>query len=66
MANSKNVRNAEGDEAEKKEKNLNLASNVMAGISTGTSGASIVLGAISISKAKKDSDMAEECENILK
>ncbi|MBD5405390.1 hypothetical protein HDR59_02460 [bacterium] len=66
MANSKNVRNAEGDEAEKKEKNLNLASNIMAGISTGTSGASTVLSAISISKAKKDSEMAEECENILK
>ena len=66
MANSKNVRNAEGDEAEKKEKNLNLASNIMAGISTGTSAGGIVLGAVTLSKLAKNVDIAEKCEDALK
>ena len=66
MANSKNVRDAEGDEAEKKEKNLNLASNIMAGISTGTSAGGIVLGAVTLSKLAKNVDIAEKCEDALK
>ena len=66
FANSKKVREATGEDAAKKEKNLNLTSNIMAGITAGTSGTSTVLSAVSINKAKKDSDMAEKCEDALK
>ena len=61
MANGKDVRAAGG----KKEKNLNLASNILAGVTAGTSGTSTVLSAIQISKAKKDSEMADVCESAL-
>ena len=61
MANSKKVR--AGDK--KKEKSLNLASNILAGVTMGTSATSTTLSAVQISKAKKDSEMAEKCENIL-
>ena len=61
MANSKKVR--AGDK--KKEKNLNLASNILAGVTMGTSGTSTALSAVQINKAKKDSEMAEKCEAVL-
>ena len=64
MANNKN-RNVYSNEGRVKEKNLNLASNILAGVTIGTSGASTTLSAIQISKAKKDSDMAEKCEKAL-
>lgn len=61
MANTNKTR-AEGG---KKEKGLNLASNILAGVTAGTSGTSTTLSAIQIKKAKKDSDMAEKCEAAL-
>ena len=61
MANTNKTR-AEGG---KKEKGLNLASNILAGVTAGTSGTSTALSAIQIKKAKKDSDMAEKCEAAL-
>ncbi len=66
LANSKKVRNDNSVEGKKKEKGLNLASNILAGVATGTSGASTVLSATAIEKAKKDSVVAENCENALK
>ena len=48
-----------------KNKKLNTTSNVLAGVAIGTSATSTTLSAIQISKAKKDSDMAEKCENSL-
>ncbi|MBR4315805.1 MAG: hypothetical protein IKP65_02380 [Alphaproteobacteria bacterium] len=48
-----------------KAKKLDIASNIMAGVTTGTSGASTILSAQSISLAKKDSEMAQKCEEIL-
>ena len=66
MANSKKVRADKSEKGKKKEKGLNLASNILAGVTMGTSGTSTALSAVQISKAKKDSRMAEECEAVLK
>ncbi len=66
MANSKKVREDDSEKGRKKEKGLNLASNILAGVTMGTSATSTVLSATAISKAKKDSKMAEECEAVLK
>ena len=49
-----------------KAKKLNTASNILAGVAIGTSGTSTTLSALSIQKAKKDSEMATECEKVLK
>ena len=65
LANSKKVRNDDSEDGKKKEKNLNTASNILAGVTMGTSGASTALSAVQISKAKKDSEMAEKCESAL-
>ena len=58
----------EGDKKQggmSKEKKLNLASNILAGVTLGTSATSTTLSAVQISKAKKDSEMAEKCESAL-
>ena len=65
MANSKKVRADKSEKGRKKEKGLNLASNILAGVTIGTSGTSTALSAVQISKAKKDSEMAEKCEVVL-
>ncbi len=65
MANSNKTRSDRTEKGRKKEKNLNLASNILAGVTMGTSGTSTALSALQISKAKKDSEMAEKCENTL-
>ncbi len=65
MANSDNVRHDNSDEGKKKEKNLNLASNILAGVTIGTSGTSTALSVLQASKAKKDSEMAGKCEKAL-
>jgi hypothetical protein len=39
LANSKKVRGDDSDKGKIKEKNLNLVSNIMAGVTAGTSGA---------------------------
>ncbi len=49
-----------------KNKKLDTASNILSGVAIGTSGTSTTLSAIQISKAKKDSSIAEKCENILR
>ena len=65
LANSKNIREDNSEKGKKKEKGLNLASNILAGVTMGTSGASTVLSATAIERAKKDSGTAENCENAL-
>ncbi len=65
FANSEKIRNGSGEKEKKKENNLNLVSNIMAGITTGTSLSTTAISATAITDAKKDSDMAEKCEKVL-
>ena len=65
MANTDKTRNNDSEKGKKKEKTLNLISNIAAGVTTGTSATSTVLSATAISRAKKDSEMAERCESAL-
>ena len=65
MANTDKIRNDDSEKGQKKEKALNLTTNILAGVATGTSGASTVLSATAISRAKKDSEMAGNCESVL-
>lgn len=65
LANSKKVRNDNSEDGKKKEKNLNLVSNIMAGITTGTSLSTAIVSGTAIIDAKKDSEMAEKCEKVL-
>ncbi len=65
MANTDKTRNDNSEKGQKKEKALNLTTNILAGVATGTSGASTVLSATAISRAKKDSEMAGNCESVL-
>ena len=62
MANSKGVRS--GDE--QKEKNLNMAANVLAGGTTVASGAAVIFNATQIRAIKRASEVADECEGALK
>ena len=65
MANTDKIRNDDSEKGQKKERALNLTTNILAGVATGTSGASTVLSATAISRAKKDSEMAGNCESVL-
>ncbi len=62
LANSKPVR--DGDD--KKEKNLNTASNVMAGGATVASGVAVVFNATQIGAVKRIIDIADKCEEVLR
>ncbi len=57
--------NSDKTSSDKKQK-LDLTTNILAGVTTGTSATSTVLSATSIDNAKKDSEMAKNCEEILK
>ncbi len=65
MANSKQVRYNDSKAGKKKEKGLNLASNILVGVTIGTNATSTALSAAQISKVKKDSGIAEKCEKVL-
>ncbi len=65
IANTDKTRNDNSVRGKKKEKNLNLVSNIFAGITAGTSATSTGLSAAQIAKAKKDSEMAAKCESVL-
>ena len=65
-ANSNKIRNAQGDAAQQKEKNLNTASNVLAGASTVASATATVFNATQISAIKKVAAVAEKCTGLLK
>ena len=61
-ANSDSVRN----DNEQKEKNLNTASNILAGGTAVASGVATVFNATQISAIKKIAKIAEDCEKVLK
>lgn len=62
MANSDKVRNDNTDSGKQKEKNLNTASNVLAGTTTVASAAATVFNATQISAIKRVVSVAEKCE----
>ena len=65
-ANSGGVRNATGDDAVQKEKNLNTAANVLAGGTTVASATATVFNATQINAIKRAATVADECEGALK
>ena len=65
-ANSNKIRNAQGDAAQQKEKNLNTAANVLAGATTAASATATVFNATQISAIKKVASVAEKCTGVLK
>ena len=67
IANSDSVRNqGQGGTRTDKEKNLNTASNVLAGASTVASGAATIFNATQISAIKKVANIAAKCTEVLK
>ena len=66
MANTDATRNDNTDSGKQKEKNLNTASNVLAGASTVASATATVFNATQISAIKKVATVAEKCTGVLK
>lgn len=66
VANTDKTRNDNTDAGKQKEKNLNTASNVLAGTSTLASGVATVFNATQISAIKKVAAVAEKCTGVLK
>ena len=66
VANSDKTRNDNSDAGKQKEKNLNTASNVLAGASTVASATATVFNATQISAIKKVATVAEKCTGVLK
>ena len=62
MANKDSVRNDDSEAGKRKEKKLNLASNILAGVTAGASASTTVISGIALTKAKKDSGVAGDCE----
>ena len=65
-ANSNKIRDAQGDAAQQKEKNLNTAANVLAIGTTAASATATVFNATQISAIKKVAAVAEKCTGVLK
>lgn len=66
VANTDKTRNDNTDSGKQKEKNLNTASNVLAGATTVASGTATVFNALQISTIKRVARTAAECEGALK
>ena len=66
MANTDKTRNDNTDAGKQKEKNLNAASNVLAGASTVASATATVFNATQISAIKKVATVAQKCTEVLK
>lgn len=66
VANTDKTRNDNTDFGKQKEKNLNTASNVLAGASTVASATATVFNATQISAIKKVASVAENCTGVLK
>lgn len=66
IANTDSTRNDDTDSGKQKEKNLNTASNVLAGASTVASATATVFNATQISAIKKVATVAEKCTGVLK
>ena len=65
-ANSDKVRDDDSASGKQKEKNLNTASNVLAGATTAASATATVFNALQISTIKKVAQTAAECEGALR
>ena len=65
-ANSNKIRDAQGDAAQQREKNLNTAANVLAIGTTAASATATVFNATQISAIKKVAAVAEKCTGVLK
>ena len=65
-ANTDTVRNDDSDSGQQKEKNLNTASNILAGTTTAASGVATVFNATQISAIKRAASVADECEGALR
>lgn len=65
-ANSQKVRDNNTDDGKQKEKNLNIASNVMAGATTAASATATVFNATQISAIRKTAEVAEKCTGVLR
>ncbi len=65
-ANSDSVRGDNSDAGKQKEKNLNTASNILAGGATAASGVATIFNATQISAIKKAVEVADKCEGALK
>lgn len=66
MANSDSVREDNSESGKKKEKNLNTASNILAGGTTVASGVATVFNATQIRAIKRAASVADECEEALR
>lgn len=66
IANTDSTRNDNTDSGKQKEKNLNTASNVLAGASTAASATATVFNATQISAIKQVAAVAEKCTGVLK
>lgn len=66
MANTDKTRNDNTESGKQKEKNLNTASNVLAGATTVASATATVFNATQISAIKKVAAVAEKCTGVLK
>ena len=66
MANTDKTRNDNTDAGKQKEKNLNTASNLLAGATTVASGTATVFNATQISAIKKVATVAAKCTEVLK
>ena len=66
MANSDSVREDNSESGKKKEKNLNTASNILAGGTTVASGVATVFNATQIKAIKRAASVADECEGALR
>lgn len=66
MANTDKTRNDNTDAGKQKEKNLNTASNVLAGASTVASATATVFNATQISAIKNVATVAQKCTEVLK
>ena len=65
-ANSDRTRNDNTDDGKQREKNLNTASNVLAGATTAASATATVFNATQINAIRRVSEIAEKCTGVLK
>ncbi|MBE6457800.1 MAG: hypothetical protein E7011_03285 [Alphaproteobacteria bacterium] len=65
-ANSQKVRDDNTDTGKHREKNLNTASNIMAGATTAASATATIFNATQIGAIRRVSDIAEKCTEVLK
>ena len=66
MANTDSTRNDNSESGKTKEKNLNMASNILAGGTTVASGVATVFNATQIGAIKRAVTVADKCEEALK